>query len=71
MKLVLIIEDESWFWVYDEDDIVWHAFYEADLTTAAVEVRHLDRPTVNAVTFLMGHMTEQAMLEKKKDKVQA
>lgn len=68
MKLVLVIDDESWFWVYDEDDQIWYSYYEENAESPAVRTRHLDRPTGNAVTFLMWHMAEQAMLEK--DKVQ-
>lgn len=28
MKLVLIIEDESWFWIYNEETQIWEAWYE-------------------------------------------
>lgn len=62
MKLVLVIDDESWFWVYDPDLDIWNAWYE-EAESPASRARAMDRATIEVVMDLIRHMTEQHAVE--------
>lgn len=62
MKLVFILEDEAWFWLWNEDTQRWEAWYENNVTPAE-RIPHSDRPTTAHVTAIMTEMTNSALWE--------
>lgn len=62
MKLCIIVNDSSWFWVLDETGRTWECWHEVD-DLVAVRLPKLDRVTVGAVTEMMEFMAIEAQDE--------
>lgn len=59
MKIAFIMDDEAWFWIYNEDTRTWEAWYEnADLT--AHRISKMDRPSLALVLEMVTHLRLQA-----------
>lgn len=52
MKFVLIIDDEAWFWVFNDETHHWECSYENG-DEPAERADKLDRATIGAVTEIM------------------
>lgn len=59
IKLIVMVNNESWFWAWNDVNLGWEAFYEIDEVPAA-RMRASDRATVDGVLELMKHIAEGA-----------
>lgn len=60
IKLIVMLNDESWFWVWDEEQDMWCAFYEVG-DKPAVHSSFQDRHRVLDVLDLMEHIAKGGM----------
>lgn len=56
MKLALFVEDEAWFWIWNDETQLWEGWYESDISIASLRLTKMDRPSVLDVTDLMNEM---------------
>lgn len=60
IKIVLVIDDESWAWVENEDGTQWECWYEEGDRPAS-RADFLDRPRFEDVREVIGNLVNAAM----------
>jgi hypothetical protein len=61
IKLIVMVDDESWFWVWDSAQLMWIAFYEVD-DKPAVHAAFSDRHRIEDVLDMMKHIAQGASI---------